>query len=89
MEKKECWSKLLFSPLGHLPDPGIEPTFLTSPASVRRFFTTSITWEVPERYLLSPYSTVYVCVFILLFNRHKCVRQHTSSWRNKVVCYHL
>ena len=28
-----------------LPDPGIEPTFLTSPALTGRFFAASATWE--------------------------------------------
>jgi len=28
-----------------LPDPGIEPTSLKSPALAGRFFTTSATWE--------------------------------------------
>ena len=32
---------------GNLPDPGIEPTSLVSPALAREFFTTSATWEVP------------------------------------------
>ena len=30
---------------GNLPDPGIEPVSLTSPALVCRFFTTNATWE--------------------------------------------
>ena len=44
-----------FSPLGSsvhvvfqtriVPDPGIEPTSVTSPALTGRFFTTSTTWE--------------------------------------------
>ena len=34
------------SPLpGNLPDPGIEPTSLKSPALAGGFFTTSATWE--------------------------------------------
>ena len=33
--------------LGNLPDPGIEPTSLMSPAQAGRFFTTSATWEAP------------------------------------------
>ena len=32
---------------GNLPDPGIEPMSLTSPALTGRFFTTHTTWEVP------------------------------------------
>ena len=35
-------------PLGDLPDLGIEPRSLTSPALVGRFFTTSATWEARE-----------------------------------------
>ena len=37
--------------LGNLPYPGIEPTSLTSPALVGKFFTTSTTWEALWVYL--------------------------------------
>ena len=43
--KQEYWSGLPFPPPGDLPDPGIEPMSLTSPALEGRFFTTSATWE--------------------------------------------
>ena len=36
-----------FPPPGDLPNPGIEPMSLTSPAWEERFFTTSATWEAP------------------------------------------
>ena len=39
------WVAIYFFP-GHLPNPGIEPTSLTSPALASGFFTTSATWEV-------------------------------------------
>ena len=39
--RQEYWSGLPCPPSGGLPDPGIEPTPLTSPASAGRFFTTS------------------------------------------------
>ena len=39
------WSELPCPPSGALPDPGIEPASLTSPALTGRFFTTSATWE--------------------------------------------
>ena len=56
--RQECWSGLPCPPPGDLPDPGIEPTSLTSlgsPAPVGSFFfwlfcvffTISATWEVP------------------------------------------
>ena len=38
--RQEYWSRLSFPPPGDLPDPGIEPMYLLSPALVGRFFTT-------------------------------------------------
>ena len=35
------------APLGDLPNPGIEPAFLTSLALADRFFTASAAWESP------------------------------------------
>ena len=46
--RQEYWSGLPCPPPGDLPDPGIEPTSLTSPALAGRFFTTSATWEAPK-----------------------------------------
>ena len=43
--RQECWSGLSCPPSGDLPDPGIEPTSLMSPALAGRFFTTSATWK--------------------------------------------
>ena len=42
---QEYWSGWPCSPAGDLPDPGIEPVSLTSPALAGGFFTTSTTWE--------------------------------------------
>ena len=47
--RQEFWNVLPFPPPGDLPDPGIEPAFLMFPALVGEFFTTSTTWEVPDR----------------------------------------
>ena len=49
--RQEYWSRLPCPPLGDLPDPGIEPTSLTSPALVGGSFTTSTTWEAPKLYV--------------------------------------
>ena len=38
--RQEYWSGLPFSPPGDLPNPGIKPMFLASPAMVGSFFTT-------------------------------------------------
>ena len=45
--RQEYWSGLSFPPPGDLPDPGITPTSLASPALAGRFFTTGATWEAP------------------------------------------
>ena len=46
------WIAIL--PPGDLPNPGIEPMSLMSPALAGRFFTTSTTWEtLPKLYIMS------------------------------------
>ena len=43
--RQEYWSGLPCPSPGDLPEPGIKPESLTSPALAGRFFTTSIVWE--------------------------------------------
>ena len=43
--RQEYWIGLLCPALGDLPDPGIKPVSLMSPALAGGFFTTSATWE--------------------------------------------
>ena len=43
--RQEYWSELPFPSPGGLPDPGIEPLSLLSPALAGMFFATSATWE--------------------------------------------
>ena len=45
--RQEYWSGLPCPLPGDLPDPGIEPTTVTSPALAGEFFTSSTTWEAP------------------------------------------
>ena len=45
--RQEYWSVLPYPSQWDLPDPGIKPTSLTSPALAGRFFTTSTTWKAP------------------------------------------
>ena len=47
--RQEYWSGLTFPPPRDLPDPGIEPSSLSSPALAGGFFTTSTTWAAPEK----------------------------------------
>ena len=46
--RQEYWSGLSHPPPGDLPDPGIKPVSLMSPALAGRFFTTGATWEAPN-----------------------------------------
>ena len=43
--RQEYWSRLSCPSPGDLPDPGIKPTTLTSPAMVGKFFTPSTLWK--------------------------------------------
>ena len=45
--RQEYWSGLLCAPFRGSSNPGIEPSFLISPALAGRFFTTSATQEAP------------------------------------------
>ena len=48
--RQEHWSGLLCPPPGDLPDPGIEPESLTSPALAGGFFTSRATWEAQSQH---------------------------------------
>ena len=43
--KQEYWNGLPFHNPGDIPDPGIEPASLASPALAGRSFTTCVTWD--------------------------------------------
>ena len=45
LQARIYWTGLPCPPPGDLPDPGIQPASLMSPALAGRFFTTSATWE--------------------------------------------
>ena len=45
ISRQEYWSGLPFPSPGDLPDPGLKPMSLASPALAGRFFTTSGAWE--------------------------------------------
>ena len=71
-------------PPGDLPNPGIEPTSLLSPALAGRFFTASATWEAHSC------STAYQCHQVKtqrLSWSHFCVRgRHYLRWKQPVFC---
>ena len=58
--RQECWSGLPCPASGDLPDPGIEPMCLTSPALTGWFFTTSTAWEIHK----------YVHILLILWTTH-------------------
>ena len=53
--RQECWSGLPCSLPRDLPDPGIEPRSLMSPALTGGFLTTRATWKAPECILQKEY----------------------------------
>ena len=61
--RQEYWSGLPCPPRGDLPDPGIKPVSLMSPALAGGFFTTSATWEAP----FSHFSSVQLLNSVRLF----------------------
>ena len=50
LPRQESWSGLPFPTPGNLPDPGIQPASLGSPALADGFFITSATWEALVAY---------------------------------------
>ena len=62
----EHWKGLPCPPLGHLPNPGIEPVSVTSPALAGQFFTTSATWEALIQSFLSFFFEDKLWAFTLL-----------------------
>ena len=50
--RQENWSGLLCSSPGDLPDPGIEPESVMSPALAGRFLTNSAVWEAQFQFQL-------------------------------------
>ena len=63
--RQEYWSGLPCPSPGDLPNPGIKPTSLMSPALAGRFFTTSATWEAQKGPWMVPINLTYVNISIL------------------------
>ena len=77
---KQYWSGFPCPPPGSLPDPGIEPAFLMSPALAGRFFTTSTTWHanVNIHKCLQLGLKTSDCVLQNLFNNNRILSQRRS-----------
>ena len=64
---QECWSGLPCPPPGDLPDPGIKPASLVTPALAGRFFATGAAWEACSVSPLGPKEGgVHACVHAAL-----------------------
>ena len=71
--RQKYYSGLPHPPSGDLPDPGIEPTSLTSLALAGGFFTTSTTWEAPKSNIAFCYIQVlkvetYIYTYMYIYN---------------------
>ena len=85
--RQEYWHGVPFPTLGDLPDPGIAPESLASPALAGRFFTTSATWEAPRykhghMYL---YIHPYTMDFLSGLDCKECTCQYSQYWS----CYNM
>ena len=74
--KQGYWSGLPCPPPGDLPDPGIKPTSLTSPALAGGFFTTSTTWGEGECRVAWWLKWQRICL--------QCGRPAFNSWVGKI-----
>ena len=61
VSRQEHWTGLPWPPPGELPNAGIKPASLMSPALAGGFFTTSAIWEAPCLLLLRHCSRIRPC----------------------------
>ena len=81
--RQEYWSGLPCSPPGDLPNPGIKPASLMSPALAGGFFTTSTTWEAHHPSIhFSIHSQIHTLDFAPYTQVHPMLSKETikTSW---------
>ena len=98
----ECWSGLPFPPPGNLPDPGIKPASLVSPALAGRNslplhhmgskFSNEVFFHFPlELNSISWIPCLLLCWFIFLYfdgTSHRVIFQEKNAWEvNFLRCY--
>ena len=83
---RQYWKGLPCSPLGDLPNPGIEPVTLMSLELVGKFFTSSATWEAAELGNVFNYTHVHhpVCMHKYMYVC-KCVYSCTYFWEHEFI----
>ena len=62
--RQEYWSGFPCPPPGDLPNPGIEPTSLVSPALAGRYFTSGVTWEANQTTREFPSLLIFEFLFL-------------------------
>ena len=84
--RQEYWSGVPRPPPEDLPDSGIEPASLLSPALAGEFFTTSFTWEAPSIPLavlhFAPgftHSLLFMCTYLSLEKNFKVLPPDSVS----------
>ena len=76
--RQEHWSGLLFPPSGDLPESGIEPESLTSPALTGRFFTTSATWKAHQQLI-----SILMCKDLGSHHTHLCNKKNLDKLKSQ------
>ena len=66
--RQEYWSELPFPTPGNLPNPGVKPGSLGSPALPGGFFITSVNWEAPNIHTI-----IFIYIYIYIYIYIKCV----------------
>ena len=86
--RQEYLSGLPFPSPGDLPNPGIEPVSLASPALAGRFFTTGTTWEAIYIYM---YTYIYIHTYTHTHTTHThtyiCISKHILFGRAGIFPY--
>ena len=76
--RQEYWSGLPHPLPGDLPDSGIKPESLVSPALADGFFTTSATWEALFLRQLGPQS--FLLMWKTLVGGDRNISQQSRNW---------
>ena len=85
------WSRLPFSTPEDLPNPGIKPTCLMSPALAGGFFITSTTWEahIMNMYIYCFLNNFYAKAVRLLVTCFRTPKPNNIFWTSFYVINHL
>ena len=92
--RQEYWSGLPCPP-SDLPNSGVEPALLTSPALAGRFFTTSTTWEALKNVIDIVKLPSGCWANLYFYHQHEllpngsCRRENIKVWSLLIICERL